>query len=100
MSARAQAVEKGAKWLHRGSSPHVTLVELMALGCGVKFVGLELNLAFLPHWTLPYLTLCSSEDRVTPGTAGRPLVFWLQLGLCTFSPHIPLSPQPEVVSAE
>ena len=71
------------------------LVELMGLGCGVESVGPELSLAFLPRWTLPYLSLCSSEDRATPGTAGRPLVFWLQLGLSTFSPHIPLSPQPE-----
>ena len=76
------------------------LVELMGLGCGVESVGPELSLAFLPHWTLPFLTLCRAEDRATPGTAGRPLVFWLQLGLSTFSPHKPLSPQTEVVFTE
>lgn len=76
------------------------LVELIDLGCGVESVGPELSLAFLPRWTLLYLTLCSTEDRATPGTEGGPLVFWLQLGLSTFSPHIPLSPQPEVVFTE
>lgn len=59
----------------------LSLIELMGLGCGVEFIGPELSLAFLPHWTLPFLTLCSSENRATPGTAGRPLVLWLQLGL-------------------
>lgn len=49
------------------------LVELMGLGCGVESVGPELSLAFLPRWTLLYLTLCSTEDRATPGTEGGPL---------------------------